>query len=334
VVAHNAAAERRPPAPGHLTPDDVTAAARRLDGVAHRTPALRSRTLDERLGARVVLKAETLQRVGAFKFRGAYNAVASLDAETRARGVCTASSGNHAQALALASRLCGTAATIIMPADAPPLKRAATEGYGAHVITYDRYAEDREELLRALAAERSLEAIHPFDDPRVMAGQGTLVGELVADAGELDTLVVPVGGGGLISGCAVAASAQPRPIRIVGVEPEASDDVARSLQAGERRRVTVAPTIADGQQTPSPGALTWPVIHALVDEVHTVGDAEILAAMRFCFARLKLVVEPSGATALAALLSGSVAVKGERVGVVLSGGNADPAVFARALGAA
>jgi threonine dehydratase len=333
VIARNVDRRARPPAPAHLTFDDVTAAAARLDGVAHRTPVFTSRTLDDRLGARVALKAETLQRVGAFKFRGAYNAVASLDDEARARGVCSASSGNHAQALALASRLCGTRATIIMPTDAPPLKRAATEGYGAQVISYDRYNEDREELLRALAAERSLEPIHPFDDPRVMAGQGTLVAELVNDAGDLDVLVVPVGGGGLISGCATAATALSQSIRIVGVEPEASDDVARSLQAGERRRVKVAPTIADGQQTESPGDRTWPVIQALVDEVHTVTDAEILDAMRFCFERLKLVVEPSGATALAALMSGSVEIAGERVGVVLTGGNADPAVFARALGA-
>jgi threonine dehydratase len=333
VIAHNVDRRDRPPAPDHLALDHITAAARRLDGVAHRTPVITSRTLDDRLGARFALKAETFQRVGAFKFRGAYNAVSSLDAEALGRGVCTASSGNHAQALALASRLCGTRATIIMPADAPPLKRAATVGYGAEVISYDRYAEDREQLLQALAAERSLEVIHPYDDPRVMAGQGTLVGELLDDAEDLDVLVVPVGGGGLISGCATAMSALRPSVRIVGVEPEASDDVARSLQAGERRRVTVSATIADGQQTESPGERTWPVIRALVDEVHSVTDPEILTAMRFCFERLKLVVEPSGATALAALLSGSVAVAGERVGVVLSGGNADPAVFARALGA-
>ncbi|HLI58374.1 MAG TPA: pyridoxal-phosphate dependent enzyme [Solirubrobacteraceae bacterium] len=332
MIARNVERGRRPPAPDHLTPDGVAAAAARLAGIARRTPALTSRTLDERLGARVVLKAETFQRVGAFKFRGAYNAVASLSDEALARGVCSASSGNHAQALALACRLRGTRATIVMPSDAPPLKRAATEGYGAEVITYDRYAEDREQLLRALAAERSLEIVHPYDDPRVMAGQGTLVGELLQDAGELDTLVVPVGGGGLISGCAVAASALAPTLRIVGVEPEASDDIARSLQAGAPQRVTVAPTIADGQQTPAPGEHTWPVIRAFVDEIHTVSDAEILAAMRFCFERLKLVVEPSGASALAALLSGSVAVGSERAGVVLSGGNADPAVFARALG--
>ena len=333
MIARNVARGARPPAPDYLTFDDITAAAARLDGVAHRTPVITSRTLDDRLGARVALKAETLQRVGAFKFRGAYNAVSSLDDEVRAAGVCSASSGNHAQAVALASRLCGTRATILMPADAPPLKRAATEGYGAEVITYDRYAEVREDLLDALAAERSLAPIHPFDDPRVMAGQGTLVPELLADAGALDVLVVPVGGGGVISGCATAAAALAPGIRVIGVEPEASDDVARSLQAGEPQRVAVTPTIADGQQTPSPGERTWPVIRALVDEVHTVTDIEILDAMRFCFVRLKLVVEPSGATGLAALLSGSVEVAGERVGVVLTGGNADPAVFARALGA-
>lgn len=334
MIAANLDRARRPAPPDHLRPKDVVAAARRLDGVAHRTPVVRSRTLDERLGAEVVLKAETFQRVGAFKFRGAYNAVASLDDAARSRGVCTASSGNHAQALALAARLCATRATVIMPADAPPLKRAGTEGYGAEVITYDRYAEDRDALLRALAAERSLEIVHPYDDPRVMAGQGTLVGELLADTGELDVLVVPVGGGGLISGCATAAASLAPAMRVIGVEPAASDDVARSLQAGERQRVTVARTIADGQQTASPGELTWPVIRALVDEVHTVSDDEIRAAMRFCFERLKLVVEPSGASALAALLSGSVAVRGRRVGVVLSGGNADPTVFARALGVA
>jgi threo-3-hydroxy-L-aspartate ammonia-lyase len=333
VIARNLERGRRPPPPDHLTAQDILTAARRLDGVAHRTPVFFSRTLDERTGARVALKAETLQRVGAFKFRGAYNAVASLHDEVRARGVCTASSGNHAQALALAARLCATRATIIMPADAPPLKRAATEGYGAEVISYDRYGEDRDQLLGELAAERSLEAIHPYDDPRVMAGQGTLLAEFLADAGELDVLIVPVGGGGLISGCATAAAALLPSLRVIGVEPEASDDVARSLQAGERRFVQVSATIADGQQTSSPGERTWPVIQALVDEIHTVSDAEILDAMRFCFERLNLVVEPSGATGLAALLSGSVRAPGERVGIVLSGGNADPAVFARALGA-
>ncbi len=331
MIARNVSSDARPPAPGYLQLADVRAAAERLAGSAHRTPVLTSRTLDERVGARLYLKPELLQRVGAFKFRGAFNAVAMLDDLRRARGVCSTSSGNHAQALALACGLHGVQATILMPRDAPPLKRAATEGYGAEVITFDRYGEDREELLGELAAERGAEVIHPYDDPRVMAGQGTLALELIEQAGELDAIVVPIGGGGLISGCATVVRALCPAARIVGVEPEASDDVAQSLAAGVRREVAVAPTIADGQQTPTPGEHTWPVIQALVDEVVTVTDDEILATMRFCFERLKLVVEPSGATALAALLHGHVELTGLRVGVVLSGGNADPAVFARAL---
>ena len=331
MIARNALSDERPAPPGYLSLSDVRAAAARLDGVAHRTPVLTSRTLDTSIGGRLYLKAELLQRVGAFKFRGAFNAVAMLDEPARARGVCSASSGNHAQAVALACALHGAHATILMPHDAPPLKRAATEGYGAEVITFDRYSEDREALLPALAAQRAAEIIHPYDDPRVMAGQGTVALELVEQAGELDAIVIPVGGGGLISGCATVVRSLCPSARIVGVEPEAGDDVARSLADGTRREVAVAPTIADGQQTPAPGERTWPVIHALVDEVVTVTDAEILETMRTCFERLKLVVEPSGATALAAILHGHVAVAGLRVGVVLSGGNADPAVFARAL---
>ena len=334
MLAVNRDRAARPAPPAYLSLADVRAAAARLDGVAHRTPVITSRTLDERLDARVHLKAETLQRVGAFKFRGAYNAISALDPEARVRGVCTASSGNHAQAVALAARLCATRATILMPRDAPAAKRAATESYGADVIEFDRYGDDREALLTALAAERSLAVVHPFDDPRVMAGQGTAALELLEQAGELDALVVPVGGGGLVSGCATVVRALCPPARIVGVEPEASDDVARSLAAGARERVTVGRTIADGQQTETPGEHTWPVIEALVDELATVSDDEIRAAMRFCFARLKLVVEPSGASALAALLAGRVTLDpGARVGVLLSGGNADPAVFAAALAA-
>jgi threonine ammonia-lyase medium form len=312
-----------------ITVDDVRAAAARLAGVAHRTPVLTSRTLDERLGAAAFLKAECFQRAGAFKFRGAYNAVSQLPAGTRAGGVVAASSGNHAQALALAARLCGAPATILMPEDAPPLKRAATEGYGAEVITFDRYADDREALTAALVAERGLTLVHAYDDPRVMAGQGTVGLELAEQVGGLDTVVVPVGGGGLISGCAVALRAAAPDVRIVGVEPEASDDVARSLRAGERVRVAVGRTIADGQQLPTPGALTWPVISALVDDVVTVSDEEIVAAMRFLLERMKVVVEPSGASALAALLAGRA--RGGRVGAVLSGGNVDPARLASLL---
>ena len=306
VIGANCDVAQRPAPPGEPTLQDVYAAAAILAGVAHRTPVVTSRTLDSLTGASVHLKAESLQRGGAFKFRGAYHAISRLDEAVRAGGVCTASSGNHAQAVALAAQLWQTRATILMPRDAPGPKRQATVGYGAEVIEFDRYAEDREALLRALAAERDLAVIHPYDDPRVMAGQGTVALELLAQAGELDAVVVPVGGGGLISGCATVVRALCPGARIFGVEPEASDDVARSLAAGARQRVTVGVTIADGQQTATPGEHTWPVIQALVDEVVTVADEQILAAMRFALQRLKLVVEPSGATALAALLSGAM----------------------------
>jgi threo-3-hydroxy-L-aspartate ammonia-lyase len=301
--------------------DDVRRAAARLDGVARRTPVHTSRTLDGLVGAHVSLKAETFQRGGAFKFRGAFHAISSLTPDALAQGVCTASSGNHAQAVAIACALLGTRATILMPADAPALKRAATESRGAEVIEFDRYGQDRERLLADLSAERGLTVVHPYDNRLVMAGQGTVALELLEQAGELDALIVPVGGGGLISGCATVVKSITARCRMIGVEPLASDDVARSLASGRRERVTVGPTIADGQQTSSPGELTWPVIQALVDEVVTVSDAEIVAALRFCFERLKLVVEPSGACALAALLAGRVQGAGLRVGVVLSGGN-------------
>jgi threonine dehydratase len=303
--------------------------------VAHRTPVLTSRSLDERVGARVYLKAEGLQRTGSFKFRGAYNAVSSLDAAARSRGVCAGSSGNHAQALALAARLCGSRAVILMPEDAPALKHAATDGYGGEVIAFHRYRDDREQLMRQLAADRGgLRIVHPYDDPLVMAGAGTAALELVQDAGELDLLLAPVGGGGLISGCATALTGGARRTRVIGVEPQASDDVARSKAAGQRVRVTVAPTIADGQQLPTPGELTWPIIEKLVDDVVTVTDAEIVEAMRFLFERLKVVAEPSGACALAALLAGKVRESsGLRVGVVLSGGNIEARRFGGLVGA-
>jgi threonine dehydratase len=304
--------------------DDVRAAAARLDGVAHRTPLLRSRTLDARAGARVALKAENLQRAGAFKFRGAYNAVAAL----RPDGVCSVSSGNHAQALALAAREHGATATILMPRDAPASKRAATEGYGAEVVAFDRYADDRDALAAALAAERGLTLVHPYDEPLVMAGQGTVGLELAADVDDLDAVVVPVGGGGLISGVATAVKALAPGARVIGVEPEAGDDVARSLRAGERLAVDVPQTIADGQQVTTAGERPWQVIRALVDDVVTVSDPEIVEAMRWLFERVKVVAEPSGATALAALLAGRVAARGGTIGVVLSGGNVDAARFA------
>jgi threonine dehydratase len=318
--------------PRSLSYDDVRRAAALLDGVARRTPVHTSRTLDGLVGARVSLKAESFQRGGAFKFRGAYNAISSLTPDALVQGVCTASSGNHAQAVAIAASLCGTRATILMPADAPALKSAATESHGAEVIEFDRYASDREQLLAALAHERGLAIVHPYDNVAVMAGQGTVALELLEQAGELDAVIVPVGGGGLISGCATVVKSIAAGCRMIGVEPLASDDVARSLRSGRRERVTVGRTIADGQQTPSPGKLTWPVIQALVDEVVTVSDAEIVAAIRFCFERCKLVVEPSGACALAALLAGRVDVGGLRVGVVLSGGNIGAEAFAGLLG--
>jgi threonine dehydratase len=311
-------------APLPISIDDVRAAAARIAGLAHRTPLLRSRTLDARIGARVTLKAENLQRAGAFKFRGACNAVAAL----RPDGVCSVSSGNHAQALALAAREHGARATILMPSDAPASKRAATEGYGAEVVEFDRYADDRDALARALAAERGFTLVHPYDDPLVMAGQGTVGLELAGELDDLDVVVVPVGGGGLIAGVATAVRALHPQARVVGVEPEAGDDVARSLRAGERVSVAVPQTIADGQQVTTPGEQPWEVIRALVDEVVTVADAEIVDAMRLLFERVKVVAEPSGATALAALLAGRVALRDGSVSVVISGGNVDAARFA------
>jgi threonine dehydratase len=313
--------------------DDVQAAAGRLAGVAHRTPLLTGRHLDEATGAaRVFLKAENLQRAGAFKFRGAYNAVASLSREERARGVATVSSGNHAGALALAARLHEVPAVILMPDDAPAGKLAATAGYGAEIIRFDRYSEDREALLAALVSERGLVPVHPYDDERVMAGQGTAALELLEDAGGLDVVLVCLGGGGLLSGCATAIKALSPDTRVIGVEPAEGDDFVRSLAAGERVRIPVPRTIADGQQLPIPGELTFPVIQALVDEVVTASDTEIVDAMRLLFERTKTVTEPSGACAFAALLAGTVDAKGLRVGVTLSGGNITASRFAELLG--
>jgi threo-3-hydroxy-L-aspartate ammonia-lyase len=301
-----------------IGPDDVRAAARVLDGVAHRTMPVTSRTL----GEHVVIKPECLQRGGAFKFRGAYNKIASLPPGTR---VVAFSSGNHAQAVALASRLLGTSATILMPEDAPASKVDATRGYGADIVTYDRYTEDREALGAALAAERNLELVRPYDDPLVMAGQGTAALELLEDAGVVDTLVVPVGGGGLLAGSATIA----RELgvgRVVGVEPQAGDDWRQSFARGERVRIDVPRTIADGLQTHEPGALTWEVASRLVDEIVTVSDEQIVAAMRFAFERLKLVIEPSGAVGVAAVREGLVS--GRRIGVIVSGGNVGAVRFA------
>jgi len=303
-----------------LSLDDVRDAAARLDGVAHRTPVLRSRTLDGVVGAEVHLKAECFQRGGAFKFRGAYSLISTLDAAQRAAGVVAFSSGNHAQAVALASQLLGVRAAIVMPEDAPALKLAATRGYGAEVVTYDRYRDDRAAIAADLAAERGAVLVPPFDHPLIMAGQATAALELFDEAGRLDTLLAPIGGGGLVAGCATVAAALDPGIRAIGIEPEAGDDTRRSLAAGHRVEIHVPRTIADGQQITSPGELTFPIIQRLVSEVVLVSDGELLDAMRFAFDRLKIVLEPSGACGLAALLAGRVD-PGARCGVILSGGN-------------
>jgi threonine dehydratase len=314
--------------PFAATFDDVRAAAERLRGVTHRTPVVTSATLDARTGARVFLKAENLQRIGAFKIRGAYNTIAQLDPERKRGGVVAFSSGNHAQGVALAAKLLGVHATIVMPADAPAAKFAATRGYGAEVVTYDRERINRAELAASIAAERGATLVPPYDDPAIIAGQGTVALELIEDAGPLDVLLVCLGGGGLLAGCALAATALSPAVRIYGVEPEAGDDWQRSWRENRIVSIPVPKTIADGQQTQSPGELTWPIVRALATGVVTVSDDEIRAAMRFAFERLKLVVEPSGASALAALLFGKVDVAGARVGVTISGGNVDPATFA------
>ncbi|GAA3716973.1 pyridoxal-phosphate dependent enzyme [Streptomyces tremellae] len=314
-----------------VTLDDVRDAAGRLKGVAHRTPVLRSRTLDELVGAEVYLKCENLQRVGAFKFRGAYNAASRLSAEQLAAGIAAYSSGNHAQAVALAARELGSTAVILMPEDTPSSKREATAGYGAEVLTYDRYTGDRVALGEAMAAERGLALIPPYEHPHVIAGQGTAALELAEEVEGLDTLVVPVGGGGLLAGSAVAAKGLDPAIRVVGVEPEAGDDTKRSLEAGARVSIPVPRTIADGQAASTPGELTFSLNRRLVDGIELVSDDEIRGAMRLAFERLKTVTEPSGATGLAALLNRRVAGV-RRVGVIISGGNIDARRFAELCG--
>ncbi len=319
--------------PAAVTPAHVEDAAKVLAGVAHRTPVLTSRTLDSLTGARVHLKAEHLQRVGAFKFRGAYHALARLSPPDRARGVVAFSSGNHAQAVALAARLFGVPATIVMPQDAPTSKRAATNGYGARIIEYDRYVADRAVLAQQLAADTGAVLIRPFDDPEVIAGQGTAALELVADAGPLDVLVVPLGGGGLLAGCATIAAALCSGLRIYGVEPEAGDDWVRSLAAGFPVSIPPPRTVADCLATGAPGTLTFELVRPLVTGVLTVSDAELVAAMRWAIERLHQVIEPGGAAGLAALLAAKVPdVAGARVGVILSGGNVGAGRLAQLLG--
>ncbi len=294
----------------------------------HRTPAIESRRLNERVGGRVLLKCENFQRTGSFKFRGGFNAVASLSDDEKQRGVVAFSSGNHAQGVALGAQLHGVGATIVMPTDAPANKLAATRGYGAKVITYDRYTESREAIGAELSEREGRTLIKPYDYPAVMAGQGTAALELLEDHPDVDTLVVCLGGGGLLSGCATIASAMRPGIEIYGVEPEAGDDHRRSRAAGERITIDVPVTIADGQQTQAPGELTWPITDRLVTEFTAVTDSEIVDTMRFLFETCKIVAEPSGASALASLLAGHVSAKDRTVGVTISGGNVDLARFA------
>jgi threonine dehydratase len=311
-----------------LTCADVSAAATLLAGQAHRTPVITSRTLEALAGRQVFLKCENLQRGGAFKFRGAYTAIARLAPRQRQSGVVAFSSGNHAQAVALAGRLLGAPTTIFMPTDAPAAKVAATEGYGATIRWYDRLTEDRAALAAAFAAETGATLLPPYDHPDVIAGQGTATLELVEDVPDLDTLLVPVGGGGLIAGALLATAG--RGIAVFGVEPAAADDTARSLRAG--RRVTISPpeTIADGLRATTPGELTFPILQRFAAGILTVSDEEIAAAVRWLLLRLKLLVEPSGAVGVAAILAGALST-GRRVGVILSGGNVDAATLAALL---
>ena len=313
---------------------DVERAAERLRGVANRTPVVRSRTVDARVGrgTRVFLKCESFQRGGSFKFRGAYNRLAELTPEERVAGVVAFSSGNHAQGVALAARELGIPATILMPTDAPASKVAATRAYGAEIVRYDRQIEDREVLAGRLADERGLTLVPPYDHPLIMAGQGTAALELLEEVGPLDLLLAPLGGGGLLSGCATAAKGVSPAIRVIGVETELSNDWELSLRAGERVRIPPPPTIADGMRTQQPGALTFPVVRQLVDRVMTVSDDEVIAAMRWLLLRMKLLVEPTGAVPFALLLSGRLGDLAERrIGVVLSGGNVDPDVLCEIL---
>jgi threonine dehydratase len=303
--------------------DDVEAAARRLDGVSTVTPALSSRTLNDRLNCRAWFKCESFQRTGAFKFRGAYNAMVQLSDEQKRSGVITYSSGNHAQAIALAGKLLDVSTTIVMPSDAPTIKLDATRGYGAEVVLYDRSVLSRETLGRQLAEERGLALIPPYDDPRVIAGQGTAALELFRKVGDLDVLVVPCGGGGLLSGCATVAKTLNPACHVIGVEPVAGDDATRSFRTKTLQTVENPDTIADGARTPYLGEHTFPIVLARVDDMVTVSDDALVRTMQFIWSRMKLVIEPTGVLAAAAVLEKIVGVDGKRVGILISGGNVD-----------
>ncbi|KSV92431.1 threo-3-hydroxy-L-aspartate ammonia-lyase [Sinorhizobium sp. GL28] len=307
--------------------DDVQAARDRIAGMAHRTPVLTSRTADAATGARLFFKAENFQRAGAFKFRGAYNAIAALQEGGQKRGVVAFSSGNHAQAIAYAARLQGVAATIVMPKDAPEMKVAATRGYGADVVFYDRYTEDRSAISAKLAAERDAVLIPPFDHPDVIAGQGTAVLELIEEVGELDLIVTPLGGGGLLAGTALSAKERSPRAVVVGVEPEAGNDGQQSLRKGEIVHIPVPKSIADGALTNHIGEHNFPILKRDVREIVTVSDAQLVETMRFFAERMKMIVEPTGCLAAAAVLQGVLPCAGQRVGILISGGNVDLATF-------
>jgi len=307
--------------------EDVRAARMRISGIAHRTPVLTSRTANEIAKAALFFKAENMQRAGAFKFRGAYNAIAALDAASRKNGVIAFSSGNHAQALAYAARLDGVSATIVMPRDAPAIKVAATQGYGAEVVYYERYTEDREAISRRLAAERGSTLIPPYDHPDIIAGQGTAALELFEEIGAMDVLAVPLGGGGLLAGSALSARALSPGCAVIGVEPEAGNDGQQSLRKGEIVHIPVPKSIADGAITTHVGYHNFPIIKRDVDDVVTVTDAQLVETMRFFAERMKIIVEPTGCLAAAAVLQGLIDCSGKRVGILISGGNIDLATF-------
>ncbi len=307
--------------------DDVRGAAERLSGVANRTPVVTSRSLNELTGREVFLKCESFQRGGAFKFRGAYNRLSQLSDAEKRRGVVAFSSGNHAQGVALAAKLLAIPAVIVMPDDAPPVKLEATRAYGAEVIVYDRMKESREEIAKKLADERGLTLVPPFDDARIIAGQGTAALELVEEVADLDALVTPVGGGGLIAGCAIAAKGLRPQIKVYGVEAEGADDARRSFREGHIIKSPPPTTIADGIRTESVGTLTFAIMRELLEDIVLVSDAEIMDAVRFAVLRLKLVVEPTGAVPLAAVMQGRIPASAHRVGVIVSGGNISPDVL-------
>lgn len=317
---------------GGLTFDDIVEAARRLHGIAERTPVLRSDALDDLAGNTLFVKCESRQRGGAFKFRGAYNRLAQLSPDERRRGVVAFSSGNHAQGVALAAKLLGIDATIVMPTDAPAAKLSATRAHGAHVVLYDRKTEDREKIARELCERSGATLVPPFDDYRIIAGQGTTALELLDEIPDLDAIATPLGGGGLLAGCSVAAKHVRPQVRLFGVEPERGNDWQLSFERGAPQAIVLPETIADGLQTTAPGELTWPIVRSAVEDIITVSDDELRSAMRVAYRELQLVAEPSGVAALAAALARKLPVERSRVGIVVSGGNVDSAKFDEIVG--